>query len=331
MENRKALIKLRGIEKSYGSQKVINGVDLDVYEGEFLTFLGPSGCGKTTLLRMINGFDTPDKGQVLLDDIDQEGISPNKREVNTVFQSYALFPHLTVRDNIAFGLRMKKIPESEVKERVDEVIEMTKLQPLAQRKPGKLSGGQQQRVAIARSLVNKPRVLLLDEPLGALDLKLRKQMQMDLRQMQRDSGITYVYVTHDQEEALTISDRIVVLNQGNIEQQGDPWEIYHHPKTEFVASFLGDSNFFSGDLVGQSNDITFAVRPEYIHLQKDRPENGGLDALVEKVVYLGVSNRIEVVLKNHQKVYALSQDTFEIGDRVYVSWSEENSEIIKGA
>ncbi len=329
MDEGKVLIKLRNIQKSYGSQQVLDGVDLDVYEGEFLTFLGPSGCGKTTLLRMINGFDTPDEGSVWLDGVDQEGIAPNKRELNTVFQSYALFPHLTVRDNIAFGLRIKKLPEAEVKARVDEVIEMTKLEALADRKPGKLSGGQQQRVAIARSLVNKPKVLLLDEPLGALDMKLRKQMQMDLKQMQRDSGITYVYVTHDQEEALTISDRIVVLNKGTIEQQGDPWEIYHHPKTEFVASFLGESNFFSGELIGEKKEITVAVRPEFIRVKKEKESEKAWKALVKNVIYLGVSNRLELILENQQKVYALSQESFQIGDSVYIDWKAENGELIR--
>lgn len=327
MSEKKTLIQLRNIQKSYGSQQILKGIDLDVYEGEFLTFLGPSGCGKTTLLRMINGFETPDEGEVFLDGVNQEGIAPSKREVNTVFQSYALFPHLSVRDNIAFGLRMKKVPETEMKERVDEVIEMTKLEALADRKPAKLSGGQQQRVAIARSLVNKPRVLLLDEPLGALDMKLRKQMQVELRQMQRDSKITYVYVTHDQEEALTISDRIVVLNGGNIEQQGEPWEIYHHPKTKFVASFLGESNFFEGELFGAEAGVTIAVRPEFIQVHKEATEHS-LSALVTKIVYLGVSCRVELELENDQKVYALVQKEYQIGDRVYIDWDAQNAEKI---
>ena len=199
MEEKKTLISLKNINKSFGSQKIIEDLSLDIKDGEFLTLLGPSGCGKTTLLRMINGFETPDSGAVVLDGVEQGAIPPNKRQVNTVFQSYALFPHLTVWENVAFSLRMKKVAEKEIKERAS-------LEALAQRKPAKLSGGQQQRVAIARSLVNKPKVLLLDEPLGALDLKLRKQMQVELKKMQRKMGITYVYVTHDQEEALTISD-----------------------------------------------------------------------------------------------------------------------------
>ena len=198
---------------------------------------------------------------------------------------------------------------------------MTNLDALADRKPARLLGGQQQRVAIARSLVNKPRVLLLDEPLGALDMKLRKQMQIDLKQMQRDSKITYVYVTHDQEEALTISDRIVVLNGGKIEQQGEPWEIYHHPKTKFVASFLGESNFFT-------DDVTIAVRPEFICIHKENSDKR-IPALVQKIVYMGVSNRIKLVLENNQKVYALSQEDYQIGDRVYIDWLPENAEQIK--
>ena len=318
----KTLISLKDIEKSFGTQKIIDHLNLDVMEGEFLTLLGPSGCGKTTLLRMINGFEVPDSGSVTLDGKDLLAIPSNKREVNTVFQSYALFPHLTVRENIAFPLRMKKEAEEEIKKKVDEVLELTKLEVLAERRPGKLSGGQQQRVAIARSLVNRPKVLLLDEPLGALDLKLRKQMQIELRQMQRDTGITYVYVTHDQEEALTISDRIVVLNGGKIEQMGEPWEIYHHPKTKFVATFLGESNFF------EMEDSTIAVRPEFIQLSRQKIAEESRSARVEQVTYLGITKRIELKTENNQSVFCLSDMEVKRGESVYFHWNMQDAQKI---
>lgn len=329
MAEKNILISLQNIEKSFSGQKVIQNISLDIREGEFLTLLGPSGCGKTTILRMINGFESPDSGTVLLDGIDQANVPPNKRMVNTVFQSYALFPHLSVRDNIAFPLKMKKTPSAEIRERVDNVLEMTKLEALAERKPGKLSGGQQQRVAIARSLVNEPRVLLLDEPLGALDLKLRKQMQIELKQMQRASGITYVYVTHDQEEALTISDRIVVMNGGKVEQAGDAWDIYHHPKTEFVASFLGESNFFPGEDFGGRSGVTIAVRPEFICLHTERPEGEAFLSTVQNVTYLGLTQRIELRTAKGHTVYALSDASFSAGDEVYVDWDPCHAEMIE--
>ena len=329
MSEKPVLISLQNLEKSFGGQKVIQNISLDIHEGEFLTLLGPSGCGKTTILRMINGFESPDSGTVLLDGEDQANIPPSKRTVNTVFQSYALFPHLNVWDNIAFPLKMKKMPAAQIKEKVGSVLELTKLEALAERKPSKLSGGQQQRVAIARSLVNEPRVLLLDEPLGALDLKLRKQMQLELKQMQRASGITYVYVTHDQEEALTISDRIVVMNGGKIEQVGDAWEIYHHPKTEFVASFLGESNFFPGEDFAGRRGVTIAVRPEFIHLHKEKPEGTAFPAVVQKVTYLGLTQRVELKTEKNHMVYALSDDSLSEGDKVYVSWDPCRAEVIE--
>lgn len=342
----KTLIQLEHIHKSYGKQTIIEDLSLEVRDGEFLTLLGPSGCGKTTLLRMINGFETPDKGEVLLDGVNQVAIQPNKREVNTVFQSYALFPRLTVRENIEFSLKMKKVDKNEIKERVDEVLELTNLEALASRKPGKLSGGQQQRVAIARSLVNKPKVLLLDEPLGALDLKLRKQMQIELKKMQRRLGITYVYVTHDQEEALTISDRIVVLNKGNIEQIGEPFEIYHSPKTEFVASFLWESNFFEGkyengvfhygdakipvEANGTKDANLLSVRPEYININLGKTEENALEATVAEVTYLGQTNRIELKLKDGKKVYALSEiEELEKGKKVFLTFHSKECTLLK--
>lgn len=352
MEEKKTLISLKNINKSFGSQKIIEDLSLDIKDGEFLTLLGPSGCGKTTLLRMINGFETPDSGAVVLDGVEQGAIPPNKRQVNTVFQSYALFPHLTVWENVAFSLRMKKVAEKEIKERVDEVLELTSLEALAQRKPAKLSGGQQQRVAIARSLVNKPKVLLLDEPLGALDLKLRKQMQVELKKMQRKMGITYVYVTHDQEEALTISDRIVVLNKGHIEQMGEPWQIYHEPKTEFVASFLGESNFFEGHYEGgvhggffhyketaipvanptEEEPDLLSVRPEYIQIQTEKPDGFSFQASVENITYLGQTNRIALRLQEGKMVYALKDAVdFSDGETVFISFCPDQCNFIHSA
>lgn len=331
MIEQKIQVSLRGIEKSFGRQKVLDGISLDVKKGEFLTLLGPSGCGKTTLLRMINGFEKPDKGSVLINDDDQALIPPNRRNVNTVFQSYALFPHLTVRDNIAFSLNIKKVPEEKITEKVNKVLEMTNLETLANRKPSKLSGGQQQRVAIARSLVCEPDVLLLDEPLGALDLKLRKQMQLELKEMQRASGITYIYVTHDQEEALTISDTIVVLNGGHIEQMASGSEIYHHPANRFVASFLGESNFFDGDIEGQGKGKLIAIRPEFLELDQNKPDGIALKAKISKVTYLGVYQRIELIQPDGHQAIALSSvdSTWHVGDDVYMTWKPENGQIIE--
>ena len=238
------IVRLRDIEKNYGGKSVIDHLNLDVAQGEFLTLLGPSGCGKTTTLRMIGGFEDTDGGQIFLEDKDVAGKAPNHRDVNTVFQSYALFPHMNVFDNVAFGLVEKKVPKAEIKKRVDEMIELVQLQGMEKRMPSQMSGGQKQRVAIARALVNRPKVLLLDEPLGALDLKLRKQMQFELKELQKKLKITFIYVTHDQEAALTMSDRIAVMNEGRIEQLGTPVEIYNHPKTKFVADFIGESNIF---------------------------------------------------------------------------------------
>ncbi|MCD8216515.1 MAG: ABC transporter ATP-binding protein [Clostridiales bacterium] len=345
------LIKYENISKSFGDKKVIDHLDLEVKDGEFLTLLGPSGCGKTTLLRMVNGFETPDEGRILIDGKDQAESEPSKREVNTVFQNYALFPHLTVRENVAFSLKMKRTDKEEIKSRVDEILELTDLEALADRKPGKLSGGQQQRVAIARSLINHPKVLLLDEPLGALDLKLRKQMQIELRRMQRRMGITYVYVTHDQEEALTISDRIVVLNGGKIEQMGEPWDIYHNPGTEFVADFLGESNFFEGSYRGGDHGGEFlygkyripveapedksanilSVRPEYVRVSAREPQTVAIPAIMKEITYLGQSYRVKLELEDKKTVYALMHEQqFETGSQVFLSWKPEDCTLIRG-
>ena len=286
----KVIISLKDVDKSFEDERVVKRLNLEVEEGEFLTMLGPSGCGKTTTLRMIAGFEYPTSGQIFLEGVDVESKKPNERDVNTVFQNYALFPHMNVFDNIAFGLVEKKVKKDEIRRRVEEMIKLVRLDGLEKRMPSQMSGGQKQRVAIARALVNRPRVLLLDEPLGALDLKLRKQMQVELKHLQRQLGITFIYVTHDQEEALTMSDRIAVMNRGNLEQVGTPEDIYNEPANAFVADFIGDSNIFNGIMTGKlkarfcggefvcvddvetGTHITAVVRPEDVVLTS--PEKG---------------------------------------------------------
>jgi len=240
----KPIIELRSLSKSYNGNTIINNFNLTINNGEFLTILGPSGCGKTTVLRLLAGLEEPNGGQIILDGEDITNVPAEQRYVNTVFQSYALFPHMTIFENVAFGLRMQKVPEAEIKPRVMDALRMVQLEDMAERKPTQLSGGQQQRIAIARAVVNKPKVLLLDESLSALDYKLRKKMQNELKALQRQLGITFIFVTHDQEEALTMSDRIIVLRRGNIEQDGSPREIYEDPKNLFVAKFIGEINIF---------------------------------------------------------------------------------------
>lgn len=320
------LIEIKDVKKSFDGTQIVKGMNLTIYEGEFLTLLGPSGCGKTTLLRMIGGFLEPDSGEILLEGKSLLGVPPYLREVNTVFQSYALFPNLNVRENIGFGLKMKKLPKEEINRRVQEIIEMCKLEMLASRKPSKLSGGQQQRVAIARSLVNAPKVLLLDEPLGALDLQLRKQMQISLKRLQRKLGMTYVYVTHDQEEAMTLSDRIAVINNGHIEQLGTTSEIYGTPATPFSARFLGESNFFDSE-----DGTEISVRPEFIQLLTVQ-EKDSIPAFIKSVSFLGAFSRITAETCQGKEIFSLEPsglNSWNPGDQVFIKWDKENQQSIR--
>ena len=308
------LIELRNISKSFDGEQILCGIDLDIHDKEFVTLLGPSGCGKTTTLRIIGGFEMPDTGDVVFDGVRINDIPPHKRQVNTVFQKYALFPHLNVYDNVAFGLRLQKVDEAEIRERVREMLAMTGLKGFEARKPTTLSGGQQQRVAIARALVNRPRVLLLDEPLGALDLKLRKDMQNELKRIQKATGITFVYVTHDQEEALSMSDTVVVMADGKIQQIGTPTDIYNEPVNAFVADFIGESNILDGVMLAdkkarfagqvfdcldggfaENEPVDIVIRPEDVDVVA--PEKGMLVGEVSSVTFKGDYYEIIVDIK----------------------------------
>ncbi len=327
------LIELKNVVKNFGKNEIIKNISLDVDEGEFLTLLGPSGCGKTTILRMLAGFETPTSGEILLDGEDLIPVPANRRQINTVFQSYALFPHMTVRGNIAYGMKMKHIPAREIEERVDEMLALTQLESLADRKPAQLSGGQQQRVAIARSLVNRPKVLLLDEPLGALDLHLRKSMQIELKRLQRKLGTTYVYVTHDQEEAMTMSDRVVVMHEGRTEQCDTARQIYKYPATEFVSQFLGEANLFTGTYVHGDGEVyfrqdagaadTYAVRPEKIHFVLNASK--GMPAVVTESTFMGNVYRNCAKLESGQICFALDDRPYNPGTEVRISFAPEDA------
>ncbi|HET9324605.1 MAG TPA: ABC transporter ATP-binding protein [Gaiellaceae bacterium] len=317
--------------RTYGDVVAVDGVDLAVAQGEFFTLLGPSGSGKTTTLRLIAGFERPDSGRILLKGREVTNTPPYDREVNTVFQDYALFPHMTVEQNVAYGLMVKKVPRAERRGRVGEVLEMVRLAGLGPRRPAQLSGGQRQRVALARAIVNNPQVLLLDEPLGALDLKLRHEMQIELKRIQRDVGITFIYVTHDQEEALTMSDRLAVFRDGRIEQIGSPANVYEHPESEFVAGFVGVSN------VLERNGRRFTVRPEKIRLlgESQEPAAGWSweRGRIREVVYVGMVTRYVVDLENGgvlsvvtQNLETTSADVVEARNRpVRLEWRPEHT------
>jgi putative spermidine/putrescine transport system ATP-binding protein len=328
-------VRLEGIHKTYGDVVAVEDLDLEIGAGEFFTLLGPSGSGKTTTLRLIAGFERPDRGRIELGGVDVSNRAPYERDVNTVFQDYALFPHMTVAENVAYGLRVKGVARSVRRRRVDEILKVVRLPDVGQRKPVQLSGGQRQRIALARSLVNEPKVLLLDEPLGALDLKLRQEMQIELKRIQREVsevGITFVYVTHDQEEALTMSDRLAVFSEGRIEQIGTPADVYERPASEFVAGFVGVSNVLERD--GRK----FTVRPEKIQMHFDEAGNGELGR-IKDVVYVGMFTRYIVELDSggeltvvRQNLETSSQEALESrGRRVRLEWRPEHTfEIQRG-
>ena len=327
-------ISVKRLTKRYGDVVAVDAIDLEIAQGEFFTMLGPSGSGKTTTLRMIAGFEIPDEGTIELAGEDVSRLPPYDRPVNTVFQDYALFPHMTVRENVEYGLMVKKVKKGERKARAQAALEMVRLPEHGDRKPSQLSGGQRQRVALARAIVNQPKVLLLDEPLGALDLKLRQEMQIELKLIQREVGITFVYVTHDQEEALTMSDRLAVFNQGRIEQIGPPAEVYEHPESEFIAGFVGVSNVIERD------GRRYTVRPEKINLLEDsqEPQPGSHvePGVVRDVQYVGPVTRYHVTLDRGGELQVLAQnleegssEVLEVkGRRTRVEWRPEQESMI---
>jgi putative spermidine/putrescine transport system ATP-binding protein len=326
------VVALRGVRKLYGASVAVDNIDLEITAGEFFTFLGPSGSGKTTTLRLVAGFELPDAGRIELDGQDVARLPPYARDVNTVFQDYALFPHMSLRENVAYGLRAKKVPEREALARADETLAMVRLAEFAERKPAQLSGGQRQRVALARAIVNRPRVLLLDEPLGALDLKLRHQMQIELKSLQQQTGITFLYVTHDQEEALAMSDRVAVFNKGRIEQVGTPFELYEQPASAFVADFVGISNL----LVIEGHK--YVLRPEKILLLAPGSAvpagMAGGAVVVEAAGYLGMFTRYVVRFEDGTQVTVVAQNgvaqngqnalSLAAGDAALAVWRHES-------
>ncbi len=351
------IVKLEDVSKSFIKDKyVIKNLNLDVYEGEFLTLLGSSGCGKTTILRMISGLEQVTSGKVYIDNVDVTDLDPTKREVNTIFQNFALFPHMTVFDNIAFGLKMQKRPKEEIKKRVDRVIKLVELDDLDDRFPSQISGGQQQRVAIARGIVMNPKVLLLDESLASLDLKLKRQMQIELKKIQKKLGITFIYVTHDQDEALTMSDRIIIIEKGVIEQDGTPEEIYRHPKSTFVADFIGESNIFNGEIkkiYADSMDVKISdyltlnidkkdsdkvgdklkimVRPENIKISHNELKDSE-ESLIDDVVYDGAITKLFITLKDNNKIKVNTHGVVDYKEKeiVFIKFEKDNIVPIRG-
>ena len=344
------IVQLEGVNKYFGKNHVVKNLNLSVEEGEFLTLLGSSGCGKTTTLRMIAGFEEPTSGSILVEGQAVEEKEPFERNVNTVFQSYALFPHKTIYDNVAYGLKMKKVPKTEIARRVKEIMALVQLTGFEERYPSQLSGGQKQRVAIARALINRPRVLLLDEPLGALDLKLRKQMQLELKRLQRKLNITFIYVTHDQEEALTMSDRIAVMHDGFLDQLGTPEEIYEQPRTKFVATFIGETNIFEGNIkelamgrvavriengvirgcgygFSRNEYITVSVRPEKMKFSAAPVKGFQLEAQVKDYVYAGSVVKCIAVLQNGMEIKMdrlAGEELPEPGSIIHPWWEEKD-------
>ncbi len=360
-------VELQEVVKKFGDVVAVNHVSLQIRDGEFFSMLGPSGCGKTTTLRMIAGFEMPTEGAIYIHGERQGYRPPNKRPVNTVFQNYALFPHMTVADNIAFGLQMQKVSKDEIRRRVDEALAMVRLSNMAKRRPKQLSGGQQQRIALARALVNRPKVLLLDEPLGALDLKLRKAMQIELKALQEEVGITFIYVTHDQEEALTMSDRIAVMSNGIVHQVGGPEEIYEHPADRFVADFIGETNFIPVKVVSLSPEIVvelgtgekvtagwveeglsvgdravLSIRPEKMDMLEPgekpahpSPDTALVTGKVSQLVYVGTDTRHTVTLGDGTEVVVrlqniyIGEEPWEIGEDAIVTWNAAHARILK--
>lgn len=352
----KVVVKLDNISKKFNDKFVIKNLSLDIYEGEFITLLGSSGCGKTTILRMISGLDHVTEGKVFIDNIDVTDIDPTKREVNTIFQNFALFPHMTVTQNISFGLRMKKVDKEEIDKRVKKIVKLVKLEDFVDRYPSELSGGQQQRVAIARGVVMNPKVLLLDESLCSLDLKLKRQMQIELKKIQKKLGITFIYVTHDQDEALTMSDRIAIINKGVIEQLDTPQNIYNNPKTTFVADFIGESNILPGTITKTKKDTTEVKINKEITIsipsnEKDeignkiniliRPENikvstnilkDSIKGIVKDIIYDGAINKLFIELDEELSLKVNIQDeiNFKEGSTVYLKIEKNNIVPIRG-
>lgn len=357
-------VKLVDVVKRFGDAVAVDHINLEVMDGEFFSLLGPSGCGKTTTLRMIGGFEEPTSGLIELQGQDVTWLPPYQRNVNTVFQSYALFPHLTIYENVAFGLRRRGVSAGDVKSRVTSMLELVELPGYEKRKPNQISGGQAQRVALARALINRPAVLLLDEPLGALDLKLRRQMQVELKRIQQEVGITFIYVTHDQEEAMTMSDRIAVMNEGHYEQLGDPESLYEHPSTRFVAGFLGISNLLSGTVEGIEDDhatvrlsddtrvrapsalidghteVSVGVRPEKIRLHElaDEvpPGHNRLTGIVRDASYLGVSTQYQIEARGGARLTVYEQNVerasrtelWRPSEEVQMTWSPDHSFVV---